>query len=64
MKTADDLMEFTRRFGKATGKDLTEDDARWNYERLVQLYRVLLRGTRERKDGVRSENGTVRSKSE
>lgn len=60
-KASSDLKEFARLFGKATGKDLAEDDARWHFERLVQLYRVLLRGTGEKPGGIRCENETVHS---
>ena len=36
--------EFMRLFEKTTGRRLTEDEASWHLERLVQLYGVLLRG--------------------
>lgn len=38
--------EFGRLFEKATGKRLTEDEAGWHLERLIQLYQVLLRSPR------------------
>jgi len=38
------LEEFIRLFEKATGKRLGEDEARSCFERLILLYRVLLRG--------------------
>jgi len=38
------VREFIRLFEKATGKRLCEDEARSRFERLMLLYRVLLRG--------------------
>jgi len=38
------IEEFIRLFEKATGKRLGEDEARSRFERIMLLYRVLLRG--------------------
>lgn len=58
MEPVDELFEFTRLFSKATGQNLTDDEARWHLNRLVQLYRVLLRSPQSGKDREDHRNGT------
>ena len=56
--------EFRRLFEKAVGKTISDDDARHDYLRVLELYRVLLRGPGDAGATIKFESGTAHSAAE